>query len=434
MKLIKPINSNYAAIIAKIDNTITLDNCDNVHAAIVLGNHIIVGKDVQKGDIGIYFPLECALSREYMYHNNLYNTSSKNIDPTKKAYFADNGRVRAQNFRGHKSEGLFMPLESVLFTKLDVSEFKIGDEFDTLNNFPICSKYIRVGRSGKPLNNDTKKTTIKNNIIENQFRFHNDTSQFYKHTDKITPQSLIQITYKMHGTSGISSYILCKKKVNWFERLLKKCGIPIIDQEYDYIYSSRRVIKSNHKNPSHYYGEDIWGHANKELMPFLKEGMTFYYEIVGRLIDGKEIQKDYDYGYGDLGNDFGIYIYRITQTSPKGDVYEFSGKQVQLFCKKNGLNAVPEMFYGYAGQLLSEESYGGDAALTDWQADFLETVKQHFNDKPCYMCTKKVPEEGVVIRVEDNIDLEVYKQKSYQFYEYESKNLDKEVVDIEEEN
>lgn len=429
MKLDKPINSNYAAVVAKVDNIVVLDNCDNVHAAIILGNHIIVGKSVQIGDVGIYFPLECSLSKEYMYHNNLHSNSQKNVDKTQKAYFADNGRVKAQNFRGHKSEGLFMPLESLSFTKVDVSGFKVGDEFDTLNNMPICKKYVRVGRSGKPVNNNTKRATIKNNIVDNQFRFHGDTSQFYKHTDKVTPNSLIQITYKLHGTSGVSSRILCKRKLKWYERTLKKWGVPIQDEKYDYIYSSRKVIKSNHQNPAHYYGEDIWGKANKKLMPFLKEGMSFYYEIVGHLEGGGMIQKDYDYGY--TGEEFGIYIYRITQTSSTGEVFEFSGKQVQSFCKKNGLNPVPELFYGYASEILEEDEYSDHK---EWQADFLETIKENFNDQDCHMCTNKVPEEGVVIRIEDNIDLEVYKQKSYQFYEYESKNLDKDIVDIEEEN
>ena len=35
--------------------------------------------------------------------------------------------------------------------------------------------------------------------------------QFNKNLHKFNPNSLISITYKLHGTSGISSYVLCKQ-------------------------------------------------------------------------------------------------------------------------------------------------------------------------------------------------------------------------------
>lgn len=429
MKLIKPVNSNYAAIIAKVNNTVILDNCDNVHRAIILGNHVIVDKSVNKDDLGVYFPLESALSNEYMYNNNLYNKAELNKDVTQKAYFDKKGRVRAQNFRGHKSEGLFMSLKSLEFTGIDISKLSIGDEFDQLNGIPICSKYQvprnRPKQSTKQKYSNNKKKY--NKIIDTQFRFHDDTNQLYKNLHKINPNSLISITYKMHGTSGVSSYVLCNKELKWYEKLLKKLGVNIVDKHYDYVYSSRRVIKSEHDNPNHFYKEDIWGKAHNILKPFLQKGISFYYEIVGKLDSGEDIQKGYDYGY--TGTNFGIYIYRITYTNFDGKVYEFSAKQVQEFCKKNGLNPVQQLFYGYASELSDERM-----TSENWQNKFLETTKEKYNDKDCKMCVNKVPEEGVVIRIDNNLEFEAYKQKSYRFYEYESSNLDKNVIDIEEEN
>ena len=64
---------------------------------------------------------------------------------------------------------------------------------------------------------------------------------------------------------------------------------------------------------------------------------------------------------------------------------------------------------------------------------FLEKVKDLFNEKDCYMCSNKVPEEGCVVRIEKD-DFEAYKQKSFRFYEKETKELDKGTVDIETEN
>ena len=113
MKIIKPKNENYSAIVVEIKTLITLEKCDNVQGAIIMGNQVIVSKSVKIGDVGLYFPLECALSKEYLSNNNLYNKPELNLDNTQKGYFDENGRVRCQRFRGHKSEGLFMPLESL---------------------------------------------------------------------------------------------------------------------------------------------------------------------------------------------------------------------------------------------------------------------------------------------------------------------------------
>lgn len=73
-----------------------------------------MSKDVKVDDVGIYFPLECALSSVYLKNNNLYRKSELNLNPKSKGYFEEKGRVRCQKFLGkYKSEGLYMPLETV---------------------------------------------------------------------------------------------------------------------------------------------------------------------------------------------------------------------------------------------------------------------------------------------------------------------------------
>ena len=424
MKIIKPKNENYSAIVVEIKTLIPLEKCDNVQGAIIMGNQVIVSKDVKIGDVGLYFPLECQLSKEYLSNNNLYNKPELNIDNTKKGYFDENGRIRCQRFRGHKSEGLFMPLESL--QSFGVLELEINTYFDEINGFPICSKYIvKQNRTpGQPGNKKTKSTKkYESKLIENQFRFHDDTAMLYRNLHKITPESLIHISYKMHGTSGISSYILCKKKLNWIEKILSKLNVNIKTEVYDYIYSSRKIIKNEELNPNaqHYYNEDIWGIAHNEVKDFLSKGMTFYYEIVGFLPNGGAIQKDYDYGC--KPREHKIYIYRITQTNVDGKVFEFSAKQVQDFCKKNGLNTVPELYYGYAGDFYDYNS----------PEELLQIIKEQFNEKDCYICKNKVPEEGCVIRI-DGLEFEAYKQKSERFYARETILLDKGESNIEDEN
>jgi hypothetical protein len=443
----KPINENYAAIVVEIKTIVQLENCDNVQAAIIFGNQVIVSKDVKIGDVGLYFPLECALSKEYLSNNNLYRKDLKlNINLDDKGGFFDlNGRVRCQAFRGHKSEGLYMPLSSIIFATFNF-EAELGDCFDELNGIKICSKYVVKQNRTPGTSNANKKGRGKlakeSKLIDNQFRFHDMTGMLYKNLHKIKPNDLISITYKMHGTSGISSKILCKRPLKWYEKVLIKLGVKIIDTEYDYIYSSRKVIKNPNLNPNaqHYYNEDIWGIAHKEVKEFLQDGMTFYYEIVGFLPSGKYIQNQFDYGCKPHSNndttteehEHEIRIYRITYTNPSGKVFEFSAKQVQDFCRAKGLKAVPQLYYGTAGNLFTYQNLENPSD-EDWRNEFLAYVKFIYNEHDCYMCVNKLPEEGCVIRIEGE-NFEAYKQKSNRFYELETKELDKGEINIEEEN
>lgn len=185
MKIKEPKNINYSAIVVEIRTLIPLEKCDNVQGAIIMGNQVVVSKNVRVGDIGLYFPLECALSKEYLSNNNLYrvhkNKPNLNIDTTLKGgYFEENGRVRCARFLGHKSEGFFMPIQSMDYF-LPYPEFEgleIGVCFDELNGTAICSKYVvktnrTPGQPGSKKSKSTKKYESK--LVENQFRFHSDT-------------------------------------------------------------------------------------------------------------------------------------------------------------------------------------------------------------------------------------------------------------------
>ena len=425
MKLEKPKNNNYAAIVVTIKTLVSLQDCDNVQGAIIFGNQVIVSKDIQVGDKGLYFPLECQLSHEYTSNNNLYKHSELNVDKEKKGYFENNRRIRAVKFKGHKSEGLFMPLTSLDFLFLDY-KLSEGDEFDTLGNIPICNKYIVAppkDSSGANVSKQPKKSAI----VENQFRFHDDTNMLYKNLSKLSPEEYIHISYKLHGTSGISAKLLCKKKLDFWDKIGQKLGFNVINAHYNYIYSSRNVIKSIELNPNakHYYESDIWGLAHNKVKDFLTNGLTLYYEIVGYLPSGRMIQKGYD--YGQEPNTFEIYIYRITYTNSEGKVFEFSARQVQEWCKTKELKAVPELYYG---RIMNFYAF---RIAENWGTDFLDAVKLAYNEKNCYLCSSKVPEEGCVVRL-DKLNFEAYKQKSNAFYAWETKQLDKGESNIEDEN
>jgi hypothetical protein len=446
-KMIKePINKNYCATVVEIKNIIPLENCDNVVHTNIFGNLVIVGKDTNLGDVGLFFPVETKLSPEFLRYNNLYRDNTLNIDQSKKGYFEVNGRIRCMKFRQNKSMGFFIPLDSIknLFSdidKLDQDWIKVGSEFDELNGKKICEKYVSIqkNQSSQGQGKQRNKNLIKrfNVLLENQFRFHQDTALLGKNIFKIKEDDIISITTKLHGTSVVISKVLCKRKLNIIEKFLKFVGIKIQETEYKNIWSSRKVIKNQFIYPKnekikHYYNIDIWTLANNKIKDILQNGMTIYAEIVGYLPSNSYIQKGYDYGC-EVGT-FEIYVYRMTYTNVDGIVIELSMSFIKFFCKLNGLKVVPELYYGYVKDLynyLGLKNNLNEAGMNYTSGMFLELLNREYLEKKSIYCNNDVPEEGIVVRIEKN-DYEAYKLKSFIFQERETKNLDSGEEDIEE--
>lgn len=418
--------NNYAATVVQIDNIHPHPNADRLACTNIFGNNVIIGKDTKIGDVGLYFPIESQLGLEFATVNDLIR--KKNPDGSyNKGYFDNNRRVRAQTLRGEKSMGFFCPLSYL--TKLPPKEGNIlfpsvGKELENWNGFDISKKYIvptKVQPGGNKKGNKAKK---ESRVIPEQFHFHFDTAQLGKNINKIQPEDLISITWKMHGSSGICGNVLVKKRLSLTEKILKKLGVNVVDTEYDYIYSSRRVIKNQETN-SHFYDSDVWTEAGTLFSSHLHKGETVYYELVGYTSSGQEIQKGYDYGCEK--NQFKIYIYRITQTNVDGIVTELPWHQVKHRAVELGFDKVPEIYYGKAG-LCIPGICGGES----WNKDFLNGLqKRYVYDQDSQFCRNKVPEEGIVVRKERGDGIESFKLKSFRFLQHESKQLDKGEVDME---
>lgn len=455
MKFKEPKNANYTAIVVEIKTIVNLENCDNVQAAIILNNQVIVDKKVKVGDKGLFFTLENQLSKEFMKANNLYRDKTLNSDPeAKPGYFEENGRIRCQKFRKNDSEGFYIPIDSLVFTGINLDELAVGDEFDELNGIEICRKYI-VKENKTPGTPGSKKDRLDINkkmvdkLVEKQFKFHEETNLLFKYPNRIKPDTIVHISFKQHGSSGISSNVLIKKHLNIGERLLKLVGVNIPDTEYGYIYSSGKpksklpkgiLGKYINKNGD-FYSDDIWKQTFEDLKDFLVPGLSIYYEIVGYTKSGAIIQSGYDYGCVPpskdgtykLGVNYKIAIYRVTMTGLDGTTVEYSPKQVQYWATKNGLTPVHELFYGYAKDLFKySKLYTIPEDENDFGDAFLKVCKELYNEKNCFMCKNKVPEEGCVIRIDD-LKFEAYKVKSVLFNERETKQLDKGETNIEDE-
>lgn len=444
MKVSKPKNENYAAVVTSIGNIHPIPNLDNLVHSNIFGNYVIVDKETKKGQKGIFFPVECKLSEEFMRNNNLYRHSHKNQNTDKSGFFEDDGRIRALKLRGNISQGFFMPISCLEYISSDVFNLEDNTVFDTLNGHEICRKYVVVHKN-KNTSAGKVKTARKpkvSRLVNNQFRFHPDTGQLGRNLHAVDPERPVQITEKIHGTSAISSKILCKKKLNPVLRILKKFGVPVVDKHYDNIYSSRRVLKNDSLNKTHssFYKEDIWGHANNLLKDQISDGMSIYYEIAGFLPDtGGYIQKPYDYGCDTKSDPFHIYIYRITLTNLSGEVFEFTPDQIKMWAENlkrqnpeygNRIDSVPELFTGKLEDILDSE---GTALKQTYGLSLIKELKERFKlDEDCPLCNNPVPREGIVIRFLDVPYAETYKLKGFRFLEKESRQLDEGREDIEE--
>jgi hypothetical protein len=428
--------SNYAATVVSIKNLRPHTNADRLICTNIFGNNVIVGKDTKVGDVGLFFPLESQIGKEFAIANDLIRRK----DETGKivgGMFDENRRVRAQKFRGERSEGFFIPIES-LSSLFEIKGLKEGDEITKLGDFVISEKYIpTVSKQNNGHGNNQKegRKPRESRIIADQFRFHQDTSQLGKNLHRISPSDFVVLTWKLHGTSAIAANALVKKKLNLFERIVKRFGVAVEDKKYDMVYASRRVIKNEFESEkNHYYKTDIWSDVGKENFEGrLRTGETVYYEIVGFTDGGSYIQKDFDYkcdptGVYDGPHQNKAYIYRITQTALDGSVVELPWNQVVVRSLQLGVDTVPEISSGFAAGM-SDVTDDIDA----WRQSFLETLKKlYVYDQDSQFCNNKVPEEGIVVRIERGVGFEAYKLKSFRFLEYETKALDKEETNIED--
>lgn len=410
MRLTPPQNPNYSAVVVKIRNIINLENCDNVVGTTLLGFQAIVGKDTEKGSLGIVFPAETQLSDQFCAENNLFRHSEQNKNKEVKGYIEDNRRIRAVKFRGHRSSALFMPLESLSYLGIDVSEFNEGDEFDEIGGVQICKKY-EVPRKASNFQQLPKKISRVDQV---HLPEHYDTSNYFKNDRNILPNIEIVVTQKLHGTSIRIANTYVKRKKSLVDRIATLFGAKIQEYEYDYVFGSKKVIKDiNNPNQNHYYDTDLWTQEGKKLQGLIPEGFILYGELIGWTDTSAPIQSGYTYNLP-VGT-CELYIYRVAFVNQSGMIVDLTWEQLKEFCTQRGLKYVPEMWRGPHGEFKATE--------------YLDVVfKPKFPQ--CLPLDKGTVDEGVCVRI-DGLMPTIYKAKSPLFYEHETKLMDEGKIDLE---
>lgn len=413
-------SKNYACSVVKIGKVFDIDGADRIKRVVVNGNDVVVSNSVKEGDNMLYFVSGTKLNHEFCHNNNLYDKSEENKDTEQRGFISfRQKRVKAVKLRGIISDGMLMPM-TALDTLVKDASLNVGDEFTTINGIVLCEKWISP-EIVKQQNQNVGKTKskapkLKNIMLEEQFNFHTDTAHFAKNIHKFNLETEVIITRKLHGSSLILANVLVNKQLTRIDKIKKFFNIPVLTEEYGKIFSSgkpkSRLPKGivsdsfewNTKNPS-FYSENIWVKAFKEYSESLEKGISIYGEIVGKGIQGE--------GYT-YNQDFGVYIYRITYTTPDNKVIEYSWEQMKAYCDKYGMKTVPLFFKGKLKEILTQEE------------NILQDLKDMYLDKSFPDC--KI-DEGICIRkVEDD---EIFKLKSPKFILGESNNQENGVEEFE---
>lgn len=414
--------SNYLATVAVLGDPIPHPNADRLQMFSVEHNLVITDLGYQKGDVVVYFPIECAIDPTILSELNMFDDASMNIDKKTRGYINKRGRVRAVRLRGEPSMGLVIRLSALekILGKLPTVP-QSGVEFDTWGDKLICWKYVpprpAQGQGGKERRKSTRK--IEDQIVDGQFRFHYSTPHLKRNLHHV--EGDVIITKKLHGTSCVFGNLLCHRQMPWYQRVINKV-LPLQTTEYGPVTSSRKVIKDvngSRKSTGGFYGKDLWTDAHQQIADKIEKGITLYGEIVGYTGD-KMIQKGYDYGC--KPGESKLFVYRITMTDADGQVFEFNWDMIEEYCQRVGLEPVPVIFKGSVERLVE-----------DWRTtlELPESLGEAFLDglyksgvtregENCDLCVNPVPAEGVCLRFGQDI----FKAKNFSFLEHESKELD----------
>ena len=443
--------SEHVGYVVKIAELNPHSNADRLQIATIFGASVIVGLDVKVGDLGVYFPIDLQLSEEYCAQNNLVRKKDENGNNVGGYLEPDKRNIRAMKLRGEKSEGLFMPLESLAYT--GETRFEVGEKIDVLNGHEICSKYIPKIQNRQGHVSEGNRTRKRSVPIAPLFAEHADTEQLVYHMDDIRPGDQIEITLKMHGTSGRTGYLpkFQGYKRTFWDKLFHREGTPIYD--WGYVTGTRRVVLNDFEDGG-YYGSNAFRAPHAKFFEGkLNKGETVYYEIVGFTTDGapimasvanskisdKEFTKQYgketvfsygcvpnpkspkvkDWVYSEKAEDevpvyegtpevqSACYVYRMTLTTEEGYTVEYTPDFMRYRCEQMGAKCVLPFWKGY----IPEDPYKRDM-LTP--GELVKDIAEKYYDGPDPIGKTHV-REGVVIRIVNRPKFCAYKHKNFNF-------------------
>ena len=442
----------HCGYVVKVEKLRPHGNADRLQIATFFGNDTCVGLNTVLGEIGIYFPTDLQLSVEYCDANNLVRKKDENGNNIGGYMDPDKRNVTAVRLRGERSDGLYMPLSSLVFTGVNLDDVNVGDTIDVVNGVEICRKYIPRGSKRKGGGqSDGNRTRKKKVPVAPLFSEHADTEQLAYNLSVFKPGDQVEVTLKMHGTSQRTGYLPTLKgyKKNILDYILRREGTPIYD--WGYVTGTRRTVLENYDGG--YYGDNAFRETHSKVFEGkLHKGETVYYEVVGFTDNGTPIMgsssnaklndKEFIKQYGDTtvfsygcsptgektmyGEDeegiYGIteynkfsdmYVYRMTMTNEDGDVVEYTPDFMRYRCEQMGVKCVPVFYKGYIPEYTILPDDVGSPQETDAGA-YVMKIAEDFCDGPDPVGKTHV-REGVVVRIVNRPKFAAYKHKNFSF-------------------
>ena len=433
---------SYCGYVVKVEHLRKHTNADRLQIATFFGNDTIVGLDTKIGDMGVYFPVDGQLSERFCAANDLVRRKDENGKQAGGYLDPDKRNIKALKLRGEKSDGLYLPI-TCLADFCKISDLNVGDTITVLNGETICQKYIpkqtNPGYHGSGRRSQKSKTNYAPTFYE-----HVDTEQLAYNLNKFQPGDTIQLTLKMHGTSGRTGFLpVLKIKRTLLDKMLHRHGKDYY--EYDYVTGTRRVVLDGVRKAG-FYDSDEWRLAMADKFANkLHKGEVVYYEIVGfqgpngtpimsqvanSKVKDPEFTKQYgatttfSYGCDPNGNyeESGdapqtvapcceVYVYRMTMVNADGDVVDYSPAQIKERCEQMGVHTVMEFETFVIPPFMHDEN-GATVPVIPGEY-VLRKVEQYF-DGPDPIGKTHV-REGVVARILNRPNFAVYKHKNFFF-------------------
>lgn len=397
----------YFAYITKLQNVRKDENSDRLYLADVFGEGVIVGPDMNTGDLVLYLPQDGQIDRWFGDEFSLFR---KNRDSTSQGgYLEDNGHVRAIKLRGNQSSGIVIELKKI-YDFFGDQHWADGDKVNSINGKEFCRKFIPKQKNSPNAPKTSYKGRKAEGVIYPEFAMHADTQQLAYNLDVFRPGDQINMSLKMHGTSQRSMRTYAQLPRGFFRRLFHLKA----KTKDAYVLGTRRCVV--HENSQGYYGNDQFRMQHHEkIKPFIDPDMEVFYEVVGyygpdenstimpigdnRKLNDKTFLRTFGpktvFSYGCEPGQSEMYVYRITLNNGE---YECTPEQITEWCKKAGVHQVPQI-----------ENF----TFTTVE-DLQDRINKYFEDLVDPIGKTHV-KEGVVIRIVNARSFKAYKSKTYEF-------------------
>lgn len=201
--MLKVTNENYCCTVLKVHHLIDLPGLDNLKGVSCFGQLALVSKEIQVGQLVLFFGPQTKLSDDFCSFNDLYRKVEQNKNGG--TGFFDKNVVKPLKLRGNVSTSFVCPVTHLSYLGFDTNTLKEGDVFNEISGVEVCTKYVvRTNRERKAGQKQVKKDfRIDTKLMPE----HVDTAHYLKHDRNIDDGQRIIVTQKLHSCVHESTII-----------------------------------------------------------------------------------------------------------------------------------------------------------------------------------------------------------------------------------